>query len=104
MVRYAITLTIALLLAGCASTPHGTLLCADSRPANLAIGPMRDQTVLAEAFAYRPSWPAADAGYHFADSASYTEVIYDDQSFYDWRLGGGYTHASVSVRSGVIVR
>ena len=104
MVRYLIILTVATLLAGCSSDHRGTVLRADTDRANLAVGPTRDCTGLAEALAYRRSWPVANAGYHFADAASYTEVIYDDQSFYDWRYGGGYTHESISVRSGVIVR
>lgn len=72
--------------------------------ANLALGPSRDHTRLAEAHAYRSSWPAVKLGYHFDDVSTYTEVIYDDQSYYDGLHGGGFTREAVSVRTGVMVR
>jgi hypothetical protein len=70
----------------------------------LALGPARHDTWLAESYAYRSSWPSVRVGYTFDDVSTFSEVIYDDQSFYDWRYGGGYTRESVSVRTGVVVR
>ena len=72
--------------------------------ANLVIGPTRDHAWLAESFASRSSWPSTPAGYIFNDTSSFTEIIYDDQSFYDDQFGGGYTREAISVRSGVLVR
>jgi hypothetical protein len=93
-------------LAGCSGgTPPVTYWAqADRAAANLVIGPTRDHGWLAESFAYRSQWPAVDAGYAFDDVSTYTEIIYDDQSFYDWRYGGGYTREAISVRTGVVVR
>jgi hypothetical protein len=106
MLRVAGTVVSLLLLAGCAG-PHGrgTWSCGPDQPlANLALGPSRDYTVLAETYAYRSSWPSARSGYVFDDVATYTEVIYDDQSYYDTRDGGGFTREAVSVRTGVWIR
>lgn len=93
-------------LAGCANVGGPAVYAPEpDRPvANLALGPSRDHTWLAEAHAYRSSWPAVRSGYVFDDISTYTELIYDDQSFYDARYGGGYTRAAVSVRSGVLIR
>ena len=42
-------------------------------------------------------------GYRFDDRSYHTEVIYDDQAFYE-RLGGGYFRAAETIRTGVLVR
>jgi len=36
--------------------------------------------------------------------SSYTEVIYDDQSYYGGFDGGSFTREAISIRSGVLVR
>lgn len=95
-----------LTLAGCARS-SGPVVYApgpDRPAANLVLGPSPEHTWLAETFAYRSSWPSVESGYSFDDVSTYTEVIYDDQSFYDTPLDGGYTHAAVSVRTGVLIR
>jgi hypothetical protein len=76
----------------------------DRMVANCALGPTRDHAWLAEGFAQRSSWPSVHSGFRFDDVSSYSEVIFDDQSFFDLRDGGGYLREAVSVRSGVLVR
>ena len=71
--------------------------------ANLALGPSAEHGRIAEMFAYRSSWPAVPIGYRFDDRSYHTEVIYDDQAFYE-RLGGGYFRATETIRTGVLVR
>jgi hypothetical protein len=95
-----------LILTGCAGGERAVVYApGPGQPAaNLALGPARDHVWLAESFAGRSSWPAAYAGYRFDDVSSFTEVIYDDQSYYDSFDGGSYTRAAISVRSGVVVR
>lgn len=95
-----------LFLAGCAGADRALVYAPPpGRPtANLALGRTPDETWLAEAQAYRTTWPAVDGGYIFDDISTYSELIYDDQSFYDTRYGGGYTRAAVSARRGVLVR
>jgi hypothetical protein len=104
MLRLAGTAILLLTLTGCAAT-NGLVVYAPGRPvANLALGPSRDHTLVAEAYAYRSSWPSVQSGYVFDDISTYTEVIYDDQSFYDRRDGGGFTREAISVRTGVLIR
>ncbi len=95
-----------LILAGCAGTngPSAYAPGSGRLAANLVLGPSRDYAALAEAYAYRSSWPSARSGYVFDDVATYTEVIYDDQSYYDTRDGGGFMREAVSVRTGVWIR
>jgi len=96
-----------LTLAGCAGTRHVAVYASGpgEPAANLALGPSRDNSLLAEMYTERSSWPSVRSGYLFDDVSTYTEVIYDDQSFYDGALhGGGYTHETMSVRTGVVVR
>ena len=104
-----------MVLAGCAGWLLSTAGCGQprggvvhawgaDRVANLALGPTRDHTWLAESFAYRSSWPSVELGYVFDDLSSYTEVIYDDESYYSGLYGGGFTREAVSVRTGVLVR
>jgi hypothetical protein len=73
------------------------------RVANLALGPSAEHSYIAEFFAYRSSWPSASVGYRFDDTSYHTEIIYDDQAFYE-RLGGGYFRAAETIRTGVLVR
>jgi hypothetical protein len=106
MAKVAWTTILFLFVTGCAGG-HGAVVYAPGpqRPAaNLALGPSRDHVWLAETFAGRSSWPSVRAGYVFDDVSSYTEVIYDDQSYYGGLHGGGYTREAISVRSGVLVR
>ncbi|MFQ5806322.1 MAG: hypothetical protein ACE5I3_07725 [Phycisphaerae bacterium] len=93
-------------LVGCASSNAPTVYVPGPgrSVANLALGPSRDHAILAEMYAYRSSWPSVPAGYVFDDVSTYTEVNYDDQTFYDWREGGGYTREAISVRTGVLIR
>ena len=96
----------ALMLGGCAAE-RGTVVYStrpDRSTANLALGPTADHTWLAETMTYRSPWPSVDAGYHYGDVTSYTQFIYDDQSHYDGRYGGGFTRESFSVRTGTVVR
>jgi len=94
-----------LMLAGCAPN-RGVVVYTTTNPpaANLALGPTRDHGWLAEMHAGRSSWPSVQSGYLFDDTSSYTEVILDDQSYYDGFDGGGYTREAISIRSGVLVR
>lgn len=70
---------------------------------NLIMGPHRDRNLLAEEFAGRTDWPSVEGGYEFDRVTHFSEVIYDDQSFYD-RHAGGYSRQSETVRTGVTVR
>ena len=104
MLRLVMTGLLLTTLAGCCAG-HGIVV----RPpggavANLALGRTGDQAYLSEAYAYRSSWPSVTTGHLFDDVSTFTEVIYDDQSFYDDIEGGGYIRESVSVRTGVLVR
>lgn len=94
------------VLAGCAARGKAVVYVPRSgHPvANCALGPTRDHTWLAEDFAQRSAWPSVHTGIRFDDVSSYSEVIFDDQSFFDLRDGGGYLREAVSVRSGVLVR
>ena len=89
------------LLAGCAGPGKYAVLHAPA--ANLALGPTAEHVRLGEAFAYRSAWPSVDAGYRFEDTSFFSQVIFDDQSFYD-RLGGGLYHETQTVRTGIMVR
>jgi hypothetical protein len=106
MSRVAWTTVFLLLVAGCAGRNDAVRYAPGPQcsSANLAIGPTRDHGWLAEGFAGRSSWPSAPLGYVFDDLSSYTEVIYDDQSYYDGFHGGGYTREAISIRTGVLVR
>jgi hypothetical protein len=106
MSKVAWTTILVLVATGCADGNRAVCYApVSSVPvANLALGPTRDHVWLAESFAGRSSWPAARSGYVFDDVSSYTEVIYDDQSYYDGFHGGGYTREAISVRTGVLVR
>ena len=106
MIKSTGTTLLLLLLVGC-GTRNSVVVYGPvqgQRAANLLLGPSPDHTRLAELHAYRSSWPSVSSGYLFDDVSTYTEVIYDDQSFYDWQYGGGYTREAVSVRTGVLVR
>ena len=106
MLKVAWTTILLLTLAGCASS-NGVVVYAPgpARPAaNLALGPLPDHTWLAESFAWRSSWPSVESGYVFDDVSSYTEVIFDDQSYYGGFDGGSFTREAISIRSGVLVR
>jgi hypothetical protein len=94
------------VLTGCAAKAPLTAYAPRSRgAADLLLGPTQDHTWLAEAYRGRSSWPSVPSGYIFDDVSSYTEVIYDDQSYYDQVLhGGGYTHETITVRTGVLIR
>ena len=106
MRKVAWTTILMLTLTGCANSSG--IVTHFPQPgrsaANLAIGPTRDHAWLAESFTYRSAWPSTPAGYIFNDTSSYTEIIYDDQSYYDDGLGGGYMREAISIRSGVLVR
>jgi len=103
----AIVLAVAplLVLAGCTG-PTATVYLArpSSTVANLVLGPSAEHTWLAGEYASRSSWPSVQTGYVFEDFSAYSELIFDDQSFYDRRDGGSYTRQAVSVRSGVVMR
>ena len=106
MLKVAWTTIVLLTLTGCAAS-NGVVAYAPgpARPAaNLALGPLPDHTWLAESFAGRSSWPSVQLGYVFDDVSSYTEVIYDDQSYYGGFDGGSFTREAISIRSGVLVR
>lgn len=108
-------LPLLLALMGCAGRePVGygqPRVFARSGP-NLALAPEASENALAISYALRSTWPSVDVGYDFNLIESYTQAIYDDQSFYEFpgRGGdqtgviGGYTQQSQSVRSGVRVR
>jgi len=106
MGRVVRTALLLLAFAGCASRSGPAVYAPGAgRPlTDLALGPSRGHTVLAEMYASRSSWPSAWLGYLFDDVSTYTEVIYDDQSYYDPRGGGGFTREAVSVRTGVLIR
>lgn len=78
----------------------------DRRPyaaRDLLLSRTADLSRAAQAFAGRSSWPSVEHGYRFDDVQTYTEVIFDDQSFFD-REGGGHQYITESVRTGVFVR
>lgn len=91
---------------GCNSprSHYAVLYSGPQRPAgNLALGPNAWDNRFAETQASRSTWPSINHGYRFNEITSYSQTIFDDQSFYD-RLGGGYFQGGQSVRSGVMVR
>lgn len=106
MKRVAWTTAVLLLLSGCAADHGGSVYTAHvNRPiANLVLSRNPDHNWLAEEFTYRSSWPSVENGYRFDDAINYTQIIFDDQSYYDDSGGGGYTRESFSMRSGLIVR
>jgi hypothetical protein len=106
MPRFVLTAGLLITLSGCVGGERVAVYAPGPgvSVANLALGPSRDHTFLAETYAYRSSWPSARLGYLFDDVSTYTEVIYDDQSYYSWRGGGSFAREAVSVRSGVLFR
>jgi hypothetical protein len=70
---------------------------------NLVLGPSAEHVRIAESFAYRSTWPSVPVGYRVDDVSYGTEVIYDDQAFYD-RIGGGYFRMSETVRTSALLR
>lgn len=101
----AIAILLCITLAGCAAGPSAVYVGRPGvAPANLAIGPSTSHTFLSEAFAYRSAWPSVSVGYRFDDVSTYTELIFDDESFYDTGYGSGFTREAVSFRTGVLVR
>ena len=103
MIRLCTISLICLTLAGCCCDRHAVIR--SSRPvANLAIGPTSDHTALSQAYTYRSSWPSVRAGYLFDDLSTYTEVIYDDESYISRFNAGSFNREAVSVRSRVLVR
>jgi len=106
MGKVAFTVLVLTCALGCAS-PRVNVYVSDAHGAgaNLLLAHNPDDAYLAELHAQRSAWPAVARGYVFEDVSTYSEVIYDDQSFYmPGRYGGGYIHESVSVRSGLMVR
>jgi hypothetical protein len=101
-----------LLLSGCASSPRvagvyvpgpGTVpFFPEPGQANIALGRDCGDVWMAQEWAYRPVWPATDAGIRLDDVTSYSDVQVDDQYFYD-RFGGFYK-TSETVRTGVLIR
>lgn len=98
------------VLFGCASPDRSVVLHAntfserlDGAPPNLALGPSAETNLLAEELTVRSSWPSLPTGYVLDDVTEATEVMFDDQSFYD-RLGGSFFRAGQSVRTRVFLR
>ncbi|MBU0639638.1 MAG: hypothetical protein KKB50_12290 [Planctomycetes bacterium] len=99
-----------LLLFGCAARQPGVVIRSSAGTharcapvvANLALGPSAEHGRVAALFAYRTSWPTVAIGYRFDQISQYTELIYDDQTFYDWH-GGGYYRESETIHSGVLL-
>lgn len=105
MKRLAAILWTTLLVAGCAGTsgyavvePRGGV----PRQANLALGPTRGHTQVAQQFAARSDWPAAVLGFRSEDITFYTTITYDQQSYND-RYNSFYRETQ-SVRTGVWMR
>jgi hypothetical protein len=99
-----------LLLASCAAPPASVLYHRDllANPLNratpnLVLGPSRDHLHLAQTLPPREDWPSVFTGYRVDESSSYTEIIQDDQFFYD-SLGGVYFRFGEEVRTGLFVR
>ena len=92
-----------LTLAGCCCDRR-VVVRANRPVVNLAIGPTSDHTALSQTYTYRSSWPSAPAGYLFDDLSTYTEVIYDDESYISRFNAGSFNREAVSVRSRVLVR
>lgn len=103
MVRLVALVLGCLSLAGCCRDRH-VFVRADRPVANLALGPTSDHTALSQAYTYRSSWPSVRAGYIFDDLSTYTEVIYDDESYISRFNAGSFTREAVSVRNRVLVR
>ena len=103
---FAVAVILMLTLAGCSSPDRGLVYVArgPAEPANLALGPLHDHTILSELHAYRSSWPSIESGFFFDDVSTYTEVLYDDQSHYSTSDGGGFMREAVSIRRGVMYR
>lgn len=70
---------------------------------NLALGSAAEHNLIGEALTARTAWPAVEGGYRFDDVSYFSQVIFDDQAFYD-RLGGGFFQGNQSVRSSVLLR
>ncbi len=110
MRRVAVICTLTLILAGCAAPPpavlyHRDLLAnpLDRATPNLVLGPGADHLHLAQSLPPREPWPSVFTGYRVDETSTYTEIIQDDQFFYD-SLGGVYFRLGEEVRSGVFVR
>lgn len=73
------------------------------RTPNLLLGGSAETLEIAQDFAYRSDWPSTPFGYFFDDLSSFTEVVYDDQAFYD-RLGGSFYHHGEQIRTGALLR
>jgi hypothetical protein len=77
----------------------GGVVCAP----NLALGPSAEHGRLAELFNARLARPSVAVGYRLGDVSYYSELIYDDQTFYD-RYGGGFYREAETFRTGVRLR
>ena len=102
---------ITVLLAGCVAPPPVAVMhrrdpardIAGRRTPNLLLGPSAEHFYIAQTFDYRSDWPSVSNGYHFDESSTFNEVIYDDQFFYD-SLGGYYYRVGEEYRTRTIVR
>lgn len=100
MLRYLSILIVVGVCGGCASTPRITYVAGG---ANLALGRTAYETAVALDAPTRGPWGRASTGIRVEDVTTFSEMIYDDQSFFD-AFGGSYYHASFSIREGVQVR
>ena len=101
----------ALLLCGCAPRERAVVLRSATAAAsgrvmglpNLALGPTADHARIAAFMATRSDWPSVETGYRLGEVSEFSEVIFDEESFYD-RLGGGFYRGRQSFRRGVLFR
>lgn len=99
-----------LLLAGCAqrtgpaySALHGGPDLSGRLAPNLALGRSPADPLIGQLFNARSAWPAVEHGLRLSEQTYYTDVHFDDQSFYD-RLGGASFNLRTSTRTGVFIR
>ncbi len=111
MTRLICASLITVLLAGCVAPPPVAVLhrrdpardIAGRTAPNLLLGSSAEHFYIAQTFDYRSDWPSVSIGYRFDEYSTYSEVIYDDQFFYD-SLGGSYYRVGQDYRTRTIVR
>jgi len=90
------------LIAGCSSRVGGVAWHSPrsgQREANLALGPTGEHAWLAARIAPRSDWPAIESGLRVESVTFYTDIIYDEESYYG--RNGSLYHTTQTVQTGV---
>ncbi len=111
VMRKLAELALLLTLTGCASPPSANVLVSEhyDPPAaawalpNLVLGPSVEHARLGEWYTLRSGWPETPIGVRLGEISEYSDVTYDDESYYD-RFGGAFYRIRQSVRTGAVLR